>query len=510
MPVKDKSRNGKKDTDEQSELTEEQRNEALLLQTLAQLGGQRVSTDNLKFQGKELILPETMSVADALEFLSDWQEAQEEETRFSRVFKYRPNDGAHALQSAMKKVFGTAGIQKPTWTFFGKKPPEQRSIPIGVETTTQVPWGEIEVPIFEGTMYVTESYHKELGPLFQLIVDAPKKFQANVEGLFVIVEKELKEHSIYRGQAVDGQQEPEFIDLRGVDPRKVIFSNEVRAQLEANVWSLLRYTAMQRSLKMPLKRANLVYGPFGTGKTLAGFRTAQIAVENSWTFIYCRPARDDIGQVMATARLYQPCVVFVEDIDALASSGEDDQVTRLLDLFDGIQAKGTEIMVVMTTNHAERIHAGMLRPGRLDSMIEISTLDTDGVRQMIESVVPEKMIHAEDLDYEAIHAAMDGYLPAFIKESIDRAIRYALVREEGLKPTNLATEDFVLAAEGLRPQWEMMNDAGEGKKRPTLEVALEPLMERAAAKANDRTIFVPPNEEQSMEGGQFALRTIGE
>ena len=63
----------------------------------------------------------------------------------------------------------------------------------------------------------------------------------------------------------------------------------------------------------------------------------------------------------------------------------------------------------------------MLRPGRLDSIIEISSLDTNGIARMIQSVVPEKMIDAENLDYEAIHEAMEGYLPAFVKEVIDRA-----------------------------------------------------------------------------------------
>jgi hypothetical protein len=63
---------------------------------------------------------------------------------------------------------------------------------------------------------------------------------------------------------------------------------------------------------------------------------------------------------------------------------------------------------------------------------------------------------------------MDQYLPAFVSEAIDRTKRYAISRT-GEDPVMLTTADFVQAAEGLRTQFEMMNDAGEGAKLPTLD-----------------------------------------
>src|SRR6185436_54082 len=97
------------------------------------------------------------------------------------------------------------------------------------------------------------------------------------------------------------------------------------------VWTLLEHTQRMRELGMPLKRAVLFEGDYGTGKTLGAFLTAQIAVDNGWSFHYCRPGRDNIEEVMQTARLYQPSVVFFEDVDTLTESGDRDTVSRLLD-----------------------------------------------------------------------------------------------------------------------------------------------------------------------------------
>ena len=131
----------------------------------------------------------------------------------------------------------------------------------------------------------------------------------------------------------------------------------------------------------------------GTGKTLAAILTGQEAVANGWTFIKGRPGRDDLSFVMQTAKLYQPAVVFYEDVDKIADSEvtSDSGISRLLDDFDGIDAKSTRILCVLTTNHPERIHKGMARPGRLDAMIEIDELDVDGTAKLVQCRVSERL-----------------------------------------------------------------------------------------------------------------------
>jgi transitional endoplasmic reticulum ATPase len=444
----------------------------MVLETLAKLGGDLVQEDALKFQGTEMILPETMegNIGGVIRYLNDYTEQQEQKHSITRTFKYRPYDGANAVQRALKKVFGSTGIGRTTYSFFGASLPEFRSVDVGPHEQIQVPWGQVSFAPLSATLWLTETQDKDLGPLFHLQVDAPRKFRGHVEGLFVAIEAELREHSIYKGKAIDGAVLPGFIDPFRTDSSRVVYSHDVQTQLSANVWSLIEYTSAQRRLGLPLKRTCLIEGPYGTGKSLAATLTAQKAVRNGWTFVFNRPGVDSLEITMKTANLYAPAVVFFEDIDVIAERGDSDTVSKLLDLFDSITNKGAEILCILTTNHVERIHKAMLRPGRLDSVIHIGALDSAGYEALIKANVPTDMLDP-DTDYGRIGSAMAGFMPAFAKEASDRALRYAVDRTGG-DVQMLTTDDFVEAAEGLKPQLDLMNEAGEGVKTPQLVTAM--------------------------------------
>jgi len=493
------------DTDlinEPKRLTVQQQIDKDILSQLELLAGGRVSDDSLNFRGTEFVIPESMTTTDAIHFLRNYQSTQEKVMEFSRTFNYRPWDGAAALARALKKVTGNAAIAQSTFSFFGENKPELRTINIGPNETLQVPWGMFSIPMWgdEGSLYTTASLHPDFGLVFAVQVQAPRKHQKSVEGLFQAIEAELRTESIYRGRAIDGQTNAQFLDLRAIDSDRIVYSDDVITQLNANVWSVLEHSTTLRELGVPLKRAVLLEGPYGTGKTLGAFLTAKKAEENGWTFIYCRPGKDDLQETLATARLYQPSVVFFEDVDTVSSSGDDDAVTRLLDMFDGIQAKGTEIMAILTTNHAERIHKGMVRPGRLDAIIHIGALDAPGVQRMIESVVPEHLLGHYDID--PIYAAMEGYMPAFVKEAVERAVRYNMARNKGV-PTVLETQDFVDAANGLRAQFDLMQAAQEGTHKPALEVAYGAALEDAVRDVLDRTKMVDRDGDETGYGAYF-------
>jgi transitional endoplasmic reticulum ATPase len=450
---------------------------AAITATLGQLGALTVQDDSLVFEGTKFVLPTQYEgrAEAAVKFLESYIQQQGQRFQYGRTFNYRPFDGAHAFAQVLRELSGVGGLGATKWSFFGPILPSFQSVKISHNKSTQVPWGDVAYPPLEAKFDVSYTEDKELGILFRLNATAPKKYRKHVEAIFQLVEDKLKVASIYRGQAITGQVWPEFLNVNLVDPRKVVYSAEVQTQLGANLWSMLEYTDQHRELEIPLKRAVLISGPFGTGKTLAGMLTAQKAIKNGWTFIQCRTGVDDPAMVLRTAQLYAPAVVWIEDIDLVASGGSRADIARLLDMLDGVTNKGTEVVAGFTTNYLGEIQKGALRPGRIDAIIELGKLDEAGFKRLVEMHVPAKH-RAKDIDYHAVAVAFDGFLPAFAVEAINRAMRYSLHRNHGAL-TTVATDDLVHAANGLRPQLDLMTGAKEGADKTSIDGHLTHLVE---------------------------------
>lgn len=469
-------------------VSQEDLTKAAILENLAKLGGELAQDDSLVFEGNKLILPERYedNVQEAIDFLYAWNAQQNTVTKIDRVFKYRPYDVYHALGVVMKKMFGTTGIGRSTPSLFGSTPPSFTTIDVGFEESTQVITGATELAPLNATITIGQTTDPELGPVGHIVVKAPRKYRAHVEGFFAGIEKELKENSIYRGKAFDGADLPCFLNTGTVDPGRVIYTDDVLDQLETNIWAPLKFSEAWRKAKLPLKRSVLLYGPYGTGKSLAAALTAQIATKNGWTFIHVRPGQN-LKRAMETAKLYPPAVVFFEDVDSVAEKGDPDKVSELLDVFDGIGNKNAEIIAVLTTNFVDRIPPGMLRPGRMDAVVRIGEMDRNGVERLIKATVPDDKLM--EVDYDAVFEAYQGFLPAFAVEATQRAYAYAIAHSQG-DAAFLTTADFVGAAKGMQTHLELMTGAKEGARTPSLDAAVKDAVRRAS----EGLAFVPEYE----------------
>jgi transitional endoplasmic reticulum ATPase len=312
-------------------------------------------------------------------------------------------------------------------------------------------------------------------------VEAPRRHRRRVEGFFSVVEDELARHSIYKGRAITSDMiTPQFLDTAKTDPSKVIYKQEVMTQLDVNLWAPLRYTDELRRAGVPLKRAVLVEGPNGTGKTLSGSLTAKIAEENNWTFILVRAGEDPL-EALKTARVYAPAVVWVEDLDVIAAAeGTNDRkkISRVLDVLDGMQGKGSEVMAGFTTNFVEKLDKGVLRPGRLDAVIHIAELDASGYERLIRALIPERLL-SRKTEMDAVTAEFAGFLPAFAAEAIQRAMRYSIVRNAG-KAGVITTDDLIDAARGMKAHLDLMDRAQHtGSDVATLDEVLAEVVQEA-------------------------------
>lgn len=463
---------------------------------LVELGGHKVTEESgITYIPQTYIglpsLPQKMTKAQGGKLLLSAAANEEKIHMFRRVFKFRPWDGANALQNALKKFFGTTGEGKSTYSFFGENPPEKITITTGINEEVQVPWGAIDFPLFEGTLHTGVTTDANYGDLFLLTVEAPKKHGEAIDGLFAVVQRELEENSIYKGKAFVGVTEPLFMDPYKIQRHKVVYSDEAFIRLENKVWGVIRHADLLRAEGLSINSKVVLHGPFGTGKTLALGLTAQEAVQEGWTFIQCHTGKDDLEKVLKTAALYAPCVVGVEDIDVLAKAGAEDANSRLLELFDGLSVKNSEVMIVMTSNGAADLHKGMLRAGRVDATIEIGALDRAGVERLIKVNIPAGKLD-ENINWAAVHEAMDGYAPAFVKETFVSAQQASIIRM-GSRDYRINTSDLVAAALMLRPQHELHDQAKSKSDEPTIEqlfgrIVVNELESRRVDRHNDGRI----------------------
>lgn len=413
---------------------------------------------SLEWQGKKMVLPaepSPMSTKDARLWLDRFDKMEGEAIAIHAPINAYPWDGAVAFMRAMKELYGWAS-PVPTPGFFGPQPPHMVDIETNVGERMTIFWGSFMLPGIEGLLS-TEWGQIEGHPAFTIGGKVKRK---NVEAVHVLAEltrKFVAEQSIYRGKAlrlltdedgaINANEPPKFIDLSRVNRDELVFGTELMEQVTTNLFTPIMHTARCRENKVPLKRGVLLYGPYGTGKTLCASVTATLCAPNGWTFITVGRVTA-LEQALRMAALYQPCVVFVEDIDREVAGDRTAKMDDILNTIDGIISKGAEIMVVLTSNHAEQINRAMLRPGRLDAALHIEPPTADAVERLLR-VYGRTLINPE-ASLAKSAKVLAGEIPAVIRECVERAKLYAISQRPDAKEFWLLDEDIERAAASMK------------------------------------------------------------
>lgn len=365
-------------------------------------------------------------------------------------------EAAYALHAVLTEHFGwTDVIDTPTMGMFGPgpdEPPTMLSVPVGPGKTVQVPWGRFKLPGVTGYLESSATRERRGGPLkFQLQGEVLRRDEEKVNALVDEIRRYVQEQSIYRNQAFgvsltdeDGNDlpmpSPKFLTLDPTVERELILPEATMASVQANIFTVIEQTEMVRRHGIPLKRGILLAGEFGTGKTMVAHATASKAIRNGWTYIVCEKPQE-LAEVIRLARAYQPAVVFTEDIDRIMRGDERAIGTdQILNVIDGVESKGTELMVVLTTNELDKVTTAMLRPGRLDAVIHIGPPDAAAAEQLMRQY--GRGLIAEETTLKKAGKELEGNIPAVIREVVEKAKLYAIGLSDD--PAHLVLTDDAL------------------------------------------------------------------
>lgn len=411
-----------------------------------------------------IVLPETMQLRDGAKWLISLDEEQNEPYAIYDKTSAHPLDGAYALARAVARIFGNArSVAIPG--MFGSTPPVFIDVPLDSEgTSVKVPWGRIILPgISKDDGYLQAGIDYDRGrPVFVLTGKMLKKHKKVVDDLATEMRRVLHEESIYKSKAIrvseftvdpkemDGNPThfaPTFINVSGLTMQNVILNADVEKQITDYVLTPLRYPASAAKVGVPRKRGVLLHGTFGVGKSLTSRVIAHEATTRGWTFIYIDKA-EHLTAAYRMAMDYQPAVLFVEDVDKVASGERDASMDEVLNILDGIETKRAEVMTVFTTNELHSIHRAFERPGRIDVIIEITEPDALAAARLVRLYAGEMI--PEDTDLTEVGEALKGSVPALIEEAVNRAKLSGLHRSGGdPKHLMITPEDVVLASRSL-------------------------------------------------------------
>lgn len=249
---------------------------------------------------------------------------------------------------------------------------------------------------------------------------------------------------IFRSAQGGGGQMTNFGKSRAqkADPKdvKVTFKDVAGLQEEKEdmqeIVEFLKSPAKFNKMGARIPKGVLLVGPPGTGKTLMAKAIAGEAdvpffsiSGSDFVEMFVGVGASRVRDLFAEAKKCAPCVVFIDEIDAVArqrgsglGGGHDEReqtLNQLLVEMDGFGAN-EGIIVLAATNRVDILDKAILRPGRFDRKIPVNTPDVKGREEILHVHVKNKPL-AEDVDLHEIARTTAGFSGADLENLMNEA-----------------------------------------------------------------------------------------
>jgi transitional endoplasmic reticulum ATPase len=241
--------------------------------------------------------------------------------------------------------------------------------------------------------------------------------------------------------------------------------HDVKADIkESMIIPLMRKDVTTR-FKLEPPKGILLFGPPGCGKTmLMKALASELGVE--MISIKCSDVMSKwygesegrVAELLRTARDRAPCILFMDEIDAVAKRRDmytaDDVTPRLLSILlsemDGID-KSAGVIVVGSTNKPDLIDPAIMRPGRLDKIIYVPPPDFNERMEIVHVHLVGRPV-AKDIDLAEIAKKTERYSGADLANLVREAATIAVRREmmTGVR-SPIAMDDFRQVLPRIKP-----------------------------------------------------------
>jgi len=231
-----------------------------------------------------------------------------------------------------------------------------------------------------------------------------------------------------------------FVEVPDISWDDIGGLESIKQEMQEAVEWPLKYQAIFTFADAMPPKGILLYGPPGTGKTLMAKAAAN---ESEANFISIKgpellskwvgESEKGVREIFRKARQAAPCIIFFDEIDAIAPKRGGDfgdshvterLISQLLTELDGLEIL-TNVVVIGATNRPDIVDAALLRPGRFDRLLYVPPPDRDSRIQIIKIHLKKKPLD-NDVNMERLADQTDGYTGADIASLSSAAVMLAL------------------------------------------------------------------------------------
>lgn len=239
-----------------------------------------------------------------------------------------------------------------------------------------------------------------------------------------------------------------FVEIPNVRWKDIGGLHELKQELREAIEWPLKYRSVFAYANANPPKGIFLYGPPGTGKTLVA---KAVANESELNFISIKgpellskwvgESEKGIREIFRKARQAAPCIVFFDEIDAIApirgrDSGDSNvterMISQLLTELDGLEVL-KNVVVIAATNRPDIVDPALLRSGRFDRHIYVPPPDRDSRVQIIK-IHTKNIPIGEDVNIERLADITENYtgadIASFISAAVMAAIRQHLFKYE--------------------------------------------------------------------------------
>ncbi len=254
------------------------------------------------------------------------------------------------------------------------------------------------------------------------------------------------------------------VERSGLRLADVAGMTAVKQRLEAAFLAPMRNPELGRLYRKTLRGGLLMYGPPGCGKT---FIARAVAGELGAAFMavsfadvidmFVGQSERNIHELFLLARRNAPCVLFLDEVDALGQKRSQlrntpmrSAVNQLLLELDDVRASNDGVFLLAATNHPWDVDSALRRPGRFDRTLLVLPPDEEAREAIFRYHLRERPVAGVNLPRLA--SLTDGYSGADIAHICDTAAEHALMDSVRLETPRMIGQSDVEAAIGeLRP-----------------------------------------------------------